>query len=253
MPGRATTRSLRQLSRENAGCIAIRMMPSPSTSIAGSGAVDGLRLPVHDDVRESFLREGVAIVLNSLDPQAASTLAEVALTATARDALEIRRSSDEGSLDYRVVTGDAIRSDARPIFSLYESAELLTWIRYVTGKGDVQRSPHLRSAVNINLLDTPGQEYRWHHDAVPFTAVLFLTTIPESAGGELLVRTISGRLLTIEPVAGQLVLMDGHRCAHAVTRLRAHAARISVPMVFPAVHADRPPGLDDYLYATSQQ
>ena len=228
-------------------------MPFPSTSIAGSGAADGLRLPVHDDVGESFRREGVAVVLNCLDAQATATLAQVAVTATARHALQIRRSSDEGSLDYRVVTGDAIRSDARPIFSLYESAELLTWIRQVTGKGDLQRSQHLRSSVNINLFDTPGQEYRWHNDAVPFTAVLFLTTIPASAGGELLVRTITGRLLTISPIAGQLVLMDGHRCAHAVTPLRAHAARITVPMVFPAVQADRPPGLDDYLYATSQQ
>ena len=215
--------------------------------------MDGLCLPVQGDVRESLRREGVAVVLNSLDSQATSTLAQVARAAATRDALQIRRSSDEGSLDYRVVTGDAIRSDARPIFSLYESAELLTWIRRVTGKGEVQRSPHLRSAVNINLLDTPGQEYRWHYDAVPFTAVLFLTTIPASAGGELLVRTITGRLLRIAPTAGQLVLMDGHRCAHAVAPLRAHAERITVPMVFPAVQVDRPPGLDDYLYATEPE
>ena len=64
---------------------------------------------------------------------------------------------------------------------------------------------------------------------------------------------MTGRLLTIPPTAGQLVLMDGHRCAHAVAPLRADAARITVPMVFPAVQIDRPAGLDDYLYATSGQ
>jgi hypothetical protein len=210
-----------------------------------------MRLPAADDVRKLFEHCGVLLVPDCLSPSEVHALATRAMSLTRR-ALHIRRSSDAGTLDYRVVTGDVIEQEAPAICEMYESASLLAWIRQVAGTQDVGRSPHVRSAVNINVLDTAGQQYRWHTDAVPFTAVLFLTTLPASAGGDLLIRTRQDDRMVVAPVAGQLVLMDGRQCPHAVAPLRENALRITVPMVFPAYEVERPPGLDDYLYSSDQ-
>lgn len=209
-----------------------------------------LRLPREEEVHQRFRDSGILLVRDALDAAAASDLEGEALALAGRAGRHIRRASDAGVLDYRVITGDVIRTDAPRLHAIYESAELLDWIRAVTGTATVALSPHQRSAINVNVLDTAGQEYRWHTDAVPFTVLLFLTTVPASAGGELLVRTDPGAVMAIAPVAGSLVLMDGRRCAHAVAPLREDALRISVPMVFPEVEDRRPAGLDDYLYAT---
>jgi hypothetical protein len=208
------------------------------------------RLPDPADLRQRFREAGVLLVPDALDATAASELAGEALALSGRSGRHIRRSSDAGVLDYGVITGDVIKTDAPRLFALYESVELLEWIRAVAETASVERSPHVRSAINVNILGRRGQEYRWHTDAVPFTALLFLTTIPEGAGGELLVRLGEDDVMSIRPVSGQLALMDGHRRAHAVAPLVDNGPRISVPMVFPATSVDRPDGLDDYLYAT---
>jgi len=211
-----------------------------------------MRLPAGDDVRTLFEQRGVLLVPDCLGPAEAEALAARAASVAARRALHIRRSMDGSTLDYRVVTGDVIRKEAASIYEMYESAHLLEWIRHVAATEAVGLSPHERSAVNINVLDTAGQQYRWHHDAVPYTVVVFLTTLSASAGGEFLVRTRRDELMTIRPVSGQLVLMDGRQCAHAVAPLRENAVRITVPMVFPACPVERPRGLDDYLYSTEE-
>jgi hypothetical protein len=208
-----------------------------------------LRLPAADSVRERFRETGAALVRDALDAAAASELAAEALALGRRAGRHIRRSSDAGVLDYAVITGDEIKRDAARLYALYESADLLDWIRAVTEIRTVGRSPYLRSAVNINVLGSRGQEYRWHTDAVPFTVLLFLTTVPPEAGGELLMRIGKDDVMAIPPVAGQLLLMDGQRCAHAVAPLLDDVPRITMPMVFPATAMDRPDGLDDYLYA----
>jgi hypothetical protein len=207
------------------------------------------RLPPPHDLRQPFCETGVLLVRDALDGATASEFAEEAVALNRRAGRHVRRASDAGVLDYGVITGEVIKSDAPRIWASYESVDLLDWIRAVTGTPAVDRSPYLRSAVNINTLAVSGQQYRWHTDAVPFTVLLFLTTVPAEAGGELLVRADGDAVMSIAPIAGQLVLMDGQRRAHAVAPLLKDAARITVPMVFPAGPIDRPPGLDDYLYA----
>ena len=209
-----------------------------------------LHLPAPDTVRRLFRDAGALLVRDALDVTTASELAGEALALSRRSGRHIQRSSDAGVLDYGVITGDVIRTGAARFSALYEAVELLDWIRAVTRTPAVDRSPYVRSAVNINVLATRGQQYRWHTDAVPFTVLLFLTTVPPESGGELLIRTGPDDVLSVPPVAGQLVLMDGHRCPHAVAPLLDDVPRITMPMVFPAAPIDRPAGLDDYLYAT---
>lgn len=111
----------------------------------------------------------------------------------------------------------------------------------------------IRSAININCLSQAGQQYPWHTDATPYTGLLFLTSLPERVGGELLVKSLTGEVAAVVPSAGAFVLMDGSRCAHAVAPLVRDALRVSVPMVFPKLATVRPQGLDDYLYSTSHR
>jgi hypothetical protein len=212
-----------------------------------------MHLPPAEAVRASFDAHGVLLVPGFLSPSAAGSLADCATGLAARRGIHIRRAAEGHTLDYRVVTGDVIREEAAAIYALYESAPLLEWIRQAAGTDAVALSPHLRSAVNINVLDAAGQQYRWHTDAVPYTALVFLTTLPPSAGGAFLVRTRRGELMTVPPVSGQLVLIDGRQCAHAVAPMREDVLRITVPMVFPAYRNERPSGLDDYLYSGDER
>ena len=209
-----------------------------------------LHLPAAESVRQHFHETGAVLVREALAATTASDLAGEALALAHRSGRHIKRSSDAGVLDYAVITGDVIKTDAARLYALYESTDLLAWIRAVTETPAVGRSPYLRSAVNINILGSRGQEYRWHTDAVPFTVLLFLTTVPQHAGGALLVRIGPDDVMAIPPVAGQLLLMDGHRCAHAVAPLLEDVPRVTMPMVFPETAIDRPDGLDDYLYST---
>ena len=115
-----------------------------------------MRLPAADVVRSRFEQQGVLLIPDFLSPAESEVLASNAASVAARYALHIRRSSEGSTLDYRVVTGDVIQKDAASIYEMYESTELLEWIRRVTATETVGRSPHVRSAVNINVLDTVG-------------------------------------------------------------------------------------------------
>ena len=163
-------------------------------------------------------------------------------------AVVVDRRSGAGGLAYGVVTGDRIEASAPLLFALYTSPALLSWIRLVTGNPAVSRSPHRLSAININCLTQPGQQYPLHRDAVPYTALLFLNDVPASVGGEFLIDSLHGARTTIQPSAGTFVLMDGASCPHGAVPLREAALRLTMPMVFPAVHLERPEGLDEYLY-----
>ena len=163
-------------------------------------------------------------------------------------AIDHRSGAGADGLAYGVVNGDQIETGAPLLFAAYTSPELLSWIRVVTGDPTVSRSPHRRSAININSLMQPGQQYPLHRDAVPYTALLFLSDVPASAGGEFLIDSLRGERRTIQPSAGAFVLMDGASCPHGASPLREAAVRLTMPMVFPAAHLERPEGLDEYLY-----
>jgi hypothetical protein len=211
-----------------------------------------MRLPPAGSLRRTFQEQGFVLVRECLSDRASAGLAALARDVLDRHGVRVTRRSGGEALDYRVVTGDVIRAEAPPIYALYGSDALLTWIRDVSAVDGVDRSPHVRSAVNINGLDTSGQRYPWHNDAVPFTALLFLTTLADSAGGEFLIRAGGEDVTAIRPERGLLLLMDGQRCAHAVAPLREAVSRLTVPMVFPAVPAERPAGLDEFLYQVAE-
>jgi hypothetical protein len=207
-----------------------------------------MTLPDPIPCREELGRYGFVVV-----PQAVQSHECDVLHSSAIELLKARctvsRGSGQGRLTYSVVTGDHIRSQSPALFRLYGS--MLRWVQSVTGES-VSLSAHIRSAININCLDRSGHRYPWHKDAVPYTALLFLTSVSEAEGGALLVQSAVGETVAIQPTRGLLVLLDGARCPHAVAELRCDVSRISVPMVFPASCQARPDGLDEFLYVSSE-
>jgi hypothetical protein len=205
-------------------------------------------LPDVEDARLRFRRDGHILVEHSLMPSAAISTARLAEAAVRSSARRIDHRDEGSRLAYSVVTGDHIMRDAPLLFSLYTSPTLLTWVRRVTDCPSVARSPETRSAININCLTRRGEEYPLHLDAVPYTAVLFLSDVEAHAGGHFVIHSLRGGVFEIQPTLGHLVLMDGAACRHGVMPLRRDAWRLTMPMVFPARHTARPDGLDDFLY-----
>ena len=207
-----------------------------------------MQLPDPTLVQPEFLRRGFVVVGDALDLHKQTALCDVALALVKRRGANVDRTNAEKRLRYRVVAGDRIAAEGKPLFELYTRPAMLSWVRGVTGSSWLAPSPHLRSAININCLQSSGDRYPWHRDAVPHTVVLFLTSVPASAGGTFLIRAADEGLARVQPRAGSLVLMDGTRCEHAVAPLTADILRLSVPMVYPASAIERPAGLDEYLY-----
>jgi hypothetical protein len=208
---------------------------------------DVLHLPRARDCQDSFSGDGFVVVPDCVTRPEASPLVEAARR-VAGSAVSIDHRSADAGLAYSVVSGDRIQRDAPLLFDLYTSADLLQWVRDVTGCRTVSRSPHLRSAVNLNCLTRPGEQYPLHRDAVPYTALLFLSDLDAEAGGAFVIDPPQRERVRIQPVLGCFVLMDGSRCEHGVEPLRRPALRLTMPMVFPALHVERPEGLDEYLY-----
>jgi|tagenome__1003787_1003787.scaffolds.fasta_scaffold20964060_2 hypothetical protein len=182
--------------------------------------------------------------------------------AMTRYARTVTRREAGFELAYRVVTGEDIRAHWQELFAFYNDDSLLDWIRIITDDKTTGVSPHIQSALNLNILDSKDCLYRWHFDAVSYTAILYLTDVRPQDGGALrLVANCephlppdlsTAKIVEICPSAGTLVLMDGTRCYHSVTPMLQEMRRFSIPLVFPnSEAAARPLGLDSYLYDTA--
>ncbi len=216
-------------------------------------------LPLSEELRLHFHANGFALVRDILPHEVVAEMRRTARDFAMRVGKNIRQSNDGHVLSYTVVAGEMIRDRFPDLFSFYETPEMRQWIRVLTGANGIYLSRNLRSAVNINSMRETGQIYRWHFDAVPYTAILFLTTSAPADGGalEIAIRNVdraaalpqNGAEFCILPLAGTLLLMDGTRCLHRAAPLLRETLRLTVPMVYPVVADDtRPSGLDEYLY-----
>jgi hypothetical protein len=170
-----------------------------------------------------------------------------------------KQSQDHHALRYAVVTGEIIKVKWPELFEIYCHAGLKEWVKAVSGESAIFVSPHLESAININVLAHPGDVYRWHFDAVAYTVLLYLSDSEMEDGGALefypnvcqpiTADSVSTAKVTYVPRAGDAILMDGTRCYHRVAPILRPHLRISIPMVYPSTaQHSRPADLDNYLY-----
>lgn len=217
-----------------------------------------LRLPSSEQLHCDFKRVNHIVVEQALPSKLVKRWRREAEHISEHARL-IERKDAEFQLVYRVVTGDIIRERWPELFKVYSHRVLLDWIKDITGE-PVFTSPHIQSAVNLNIMDGSESVYRWHFDAVPYTALLYLTDVrPEDGGALELIPDCQPHTIPdsreaernqLWPTAGTLVLMDGTRCYHRVAPIVRPSLRLSIPLVYPHAVAtyERPAGLDSYLY-----
>src|ERR1041385_4012869 len=218
--------------------------------------------PISADLRRDFQRDNYVLVQRALPSELIARWRQEA-EQLARYARTIRRVDNDFKLVYRVLTGEVIQQHWPELFAFYTDGSVLKWVKDVTGENAIYLSRHLQSAVNVNIMEGADSVYRWHFDAVPYTALLYLTdALPDDGGAVELVANCephqvpdlrNADVRRVWPKAGMLLLMDGTRCYHRVDRLLRPVTRYSVPLVYPNREDSlRPAGLDDYLFDTAR-
>jgi hypothetical protein len=220
--------------------------------------------------RERFVRDGYLVEPGCVDPDVARGWCRRAKELLAR-AVDVVRAGEDRLL-YSVLTGDVIREEMAELYAFYASDESRAWVAAVAGEPEIHVSSQLRSAINVNIL-RPADRYRWHFDANPYTALLYLSD-HEPGGGELELypnlregrrddpqwdrhvtsaeHLASREKISIRPAAGTLVLIDGSVTYHRVAPVVGRSARLSAPLVYlPQQDETRPEHLDDYLYRST--
>ena len=208
-----------------------------------------------------FQKHKYLICKSFLPPEISHRWRQKALALSAGCASSVEKQARDGAglLRYSVVTGQVIKARWPELFAAYSGSEWKGWIKAITGESEIFVSPHLESAININVLAKVGDVYRWHFDAVAYTLLLYLSdSNPEDGGALELFPTqrqesekilIRGEKAVYVPRAGDAVLMDGTSCYHRVAPILRSHIRISVPMVLPRTSSHlRPSALDNYLY-----
>lgn len=187
----------------------------------------------------------------------------------------IRRPGRPRPLDYFVIDGVAIAA------GLPDVQRLRDRVNHVVNECCGRRLAPLnnaRAAVNVNITP-PGGAYRWHYDRNAVTAILYLNDVE---GGEtdlypdyrvrtgarysavqraldrLLQLTVTrrafGRLETVRPEPGRMLVMKGSTSLHSVRPVTGTRERVAVILSYDdpdatfAIEND----LDAYLYTRQQ-
>ena len=173
---------------------------------------------------------------------------------SAKVAHELRSTTTRGhktGLRYSVVDGNAVAIHLRWLWNAYRTA-LRELVCRATGE-DLVVGDDTRSAITLNTLDSASQ-YDVHVDSNPYTGLLFATTMPLWAGGELEFLVPSDGPSLVRPVAGRFLVFDGTQAPHTIRPIRGKFQRVSVPMNFyrAGKRQDRPTDLDSYVFGTSR-
>lgn len=144
-------------------------------------------------------------------------------------------------------SGEVIASRIPWLYELY-TTKFRDYAEVSVGKR-LFPSRDVTSAVNINLLEGIGAAYEWHVDSNPVTGLLFVNTLSEQEGGQLLFRTAKYEI-AVTPVKGDYLVFDARVTPHCVTPLACNVVRASIPMNFynDPWHQVRPNDLNNYLY-----
>jgi hypothetical protein len=156
-------------------------------------------------------------------------------------------SLTEDGLHYSVVDGKAIQGES-PGFWRWIERRIPPVASATAGKA-MHLSPHVPSAINVNVLEGVGEQYEPHTDSCPYTMILFANTL--DVGGALAL-SLDGGVVYVQPKAGTGVLFDGYSIPHWVEPLmRPGDRRVTVPVALYPIYAvvQRDDELDGHLYA----
>ncbi len=183
----------------------------------------------------------------------------------------VERECGRRPLHYRVIDGLAIRDHLPQLEAL--SREVNGFVNELTG-APLAPMQNPQAQLNVNIVP-PGGSYRWHYDRNAVTALLYLNSVD---GGRIelcpnyrvgrgrtsvarladrvlgipVIMWVAARKVSIEPVPGRLLVMNGQRSLHSVTAVHGGVDRVNVVMSFDDDEVAARPGdeLDTYLYSS---
>lgn len=169
-----------------------------------------------------------------------------------------REGQDVSGVRVQGVSAAVLRSNAQWLVDLYEGPFRTLAARYAgqevrTARGD-------RHTVVLNVQTGSSMRYECHLDTNPIQGMLYVTTHPPGAGGELVVANdrqahsvneVDRDASLIYPMSGHLLFFDGRCHPHYVRSLQDDAGlRVAVAMNYYTLacpESERPKDLDDYL------
>ncbi|MEM8621674.1 MAG: 2OG-Fe(II) oxygenase [Actinomycetota bacterium] len=162
------------------------------------------------------------------------------------------------------VNGAHVREAMPWLWDLYHH-EFLDLAKQASGH-DVFCATRDQIKVNLNVQVGRNMRYECHVDSNPLEGLLYLTTHPPGAGGELVVANHKGATsveavdadcTVIHPLAGNLVFFDARHHPHYVRSLRDDdSVRIVAAMNYYTEECDeskRPIDLDQHLFGESKE
>jgi hypothetical protein len=122
----------------------------------------------------------------------------------------------------------------------------------LVANAELSLSPYGPMGSVVRLMDQPGDRDDWHYDSNPISAVLYLSSHPESVGDGQLdwMQSDGGGHYTIWPEPGDLIVFMGRKILHRVPPLLAKGTtRVAcVFNLYPPGDLWRPFSLDGYLW-----
>lgn len=173
-----------------------------------------------------------------------------------------REAHDVRELVIRNVGSPVVEAELPWIRELYETTFLR--LAQLTADEPVSVANGKGHTIVLNVQTPEDMRYVCHVDTNPIQGLLYVTTQPPGAGGELAVSNntaatsleeIDADCSTIYPQSGHLVFFDGRHNPHYIKPLlKRNDIRVAVAMNYyiPSVPEDlRPPDLDDHLFGTA--
>ena len=199
--------------------------------------------------RREFLARGVVILPQALDASLCDELAQraLALPAASRSELDTDASAhgvSGGRIRHGLFDGYAVARHLPELRGAYLG--LCPLLAAVTGE-DLIPGGFEESDVNVLVYDEQSLKEA-HHDTVPVTLVVPLTTHPKGHGVLHLV-DLAGHEHRYTSTAGDLVVFRGRQVLHWLDAATLDAPRVSVNANYytPDDHG-RAPGIDGALY-----
>lgn len=157
------------------------------------------------------------------------------------------REEKDVEMDVWVVEGGPIKEKLRWLYELYSG--VLKEFSEEAFNTELFTSNSIRTSVNINCIKGFGARYEWHVDSNPVTGLLFVNSLGDDSGGELLFNK-DDKCCLVVPKEGLFICFDAREIPHFVKPLKLNISRCSIPMNFYTSPNDqiRPDDLDNSIY-----
>lgn len=165
---------------------------------------------------------------------------------TAQERREVR--AGDGFLKYRAMDRFLADHVLPELGGLY--FDTLSTIRELAHP-EASTSPYERTAYYVKIYDPPDGQQGWHYDTNAITAILYLSSHPQT--GYTAITSLDGTgVHVVKPEAGSLLLMQGRECWHRAEPTTS-GTKVICPLNYYIGPAEpRDPRLDSIIFGPGE-